>query len=359
MKLISDSHPRITFENTEIFADHEKNGRSGHLGHAMVECKDGSVLAFYANRSAQLPAQYPGHSMYGWVEWRRSFDRGITWTEPKKLDYAWKMFLDGVYKIGCEKAVVCEDGTIVLFCLRSIGSCFEPYASPVCLISRDNGESWSEPVSVSSERGRIYDARYKEGRIYILQCCSPAEKDFYCRDEGCYKIFVSDDCGLSFREHCTLPFDAFGHTYGNLFFRQDGSMVFCAYNQDDQYNLTGLISYDLGLTWTEPFKIPVAKICRNPQVGYLNGSYIMHGRSENMSNFVFYHSADGIHWDQGTIVNEPLNGNPRMGCYYSGNLTLRGSDGIDRLLVQYSEQYESGTGRFNILHGWVTCDPSK
>ncbi len=357
MKIISQENPRITFGREEIFADHEKNNRSGHLGHAMVECKDGSILAFYPNRSKYIPSIYPGHSMYGWVESRRSYDRGITWDEPKILQYSYDVFLDGVYKIGCESAVVCDDGTIVLFCLRGIGNGFEPYATPTCIISYDNGFTWSDPIEVSNERGRIYDVVYRDGRIFVLESCCDAENEMYCRLENeCYKIFASDDNGQSFYEYCKLPFDPNGHAYGNLIFREDSSLVFYGYNDDDKYNLTGLISEDFGKTWSGAFKMPVAKICRNPHVGRVNGYYIMHGRSENMENFVFYYSRDGIHWDEGTIVSEPQAGRPRRGCYYSDNITIKGEDGVDRLLVQYSEQYEPKTGRFTIMHAWVEVE---
>ena len=357
MKIISESDPRISFSRTEIFADMEKLHRSGHLGHAMAECADGSILAFYPNCSYNLPEHYPGHSMYGWVEYRRSLDRGITWDNPKILPYSYEAFLDGCYKIGCEKAVVCDDGTLVVFCLRSVGQCFEPYASPVCIVSHDNGESWSEPISVSEERGRIYDALYIAGRILVLEFCNSTEGGFYCSDPTLrYKLFASDDNGKSFYHYSTLEFNTLGHTYGNLLYRQDGALIFYSYNHNDEYHLTGLISYDKGKTWSGDFKIPVAKIARNPQVGYLNGSYILHGRSENMENFVFYHSKDGLNWSEGTIVNEPLEGNPRRGCYYSNNLVIHGDDGIDRMLVQYSEQYFPQTGRFTIMHGWVECE---
>lgn len=357
MQILSEKEPRILFHGEEIFADHEKNRRSGHLGHAMAQCADGSILAFYPNCSYNLPENYPGHSMHGWVEYRRSLDRGITWDEPKILPYSWEAFLDGCYKIGCEKAVVCDDGTLVLFCLRSVGRCFEPYATPVCLRSTDNGQSWSEPISVSDERGRIYDAVYRDGRIYVLEFCNSTETGFICTDPSLkYKLFVSDDSGKSFRLYSVLDFNTLGHTYGNLLFRADGSLVFYGYNKEDEYHLTGLISQDLGWSWGEDFKIPVAKIARNPQVGYLNGRYILHGRSENMENFVFYHSPDGIHWDEGTIVSEPLNGKPRRGCYYSNHLVIRGEDGKDRMLVQYSEQFCPDSGRFTIMHAWVECD---
>ena len=165
MKIISEATPKIIFDKTEVFADHEKNDRSGHLGHAMVECLDGSILAFYPNCSAYIPETFPGHNMYGWVEMRRSYDKGITWTEPEVLEYSYKTFLKGKNKVGCERAVVCDDGSIVLFCHRSIGSLYEPYDIPTYIISYDNGKTWSEAVELSSYRGRIYDAVYKNGRI--------------------------------------------------------------------------------------------------------------------------------------------------------------------------------------------------
>ena len=357
MKILSPENPKITFDRVEIFADHEKNNRSGHLGHAMVECKDGSILAFYPNCSALFPETFPGHNMYGWVEYRRSKDRGLTWDEPKVLQYSYDTFIGGVNKVGCEKAVVCDDGTIVLFCHRSIGQYFEPYDVPVCLLSYDNGETWSDPVLMGSERGRIYDTLYNDRKIYVLELCNPAEKNFEVRDEGIYyKLFISEDNGKTYSHLSTPEFNDIGHTYGKLLLREDNSLIFYSYNEDDKYNLTALISYDMGKTWGKDFKVPVKKICRNPQINLLNGYYIMHGRSENMSDFVFYYSKDGIHWDDGTIVNDMLDGKPRKGCYYSNNIIIKGDDGISRMLVQYSETYLNGTGKFTIMHAWVECE---
>jgi len=353
MKILSNENPKIIFTGMEIFTDHQKNNRSGHLGHAMVECKDGSIIAFYSNCSGLSGIEFggAGHSMYGWVEYKRSFDRGITWGEAKVLKYSYDSFLDGVYKIGCEKSVVCDDGTIVLFCLRSIGKYFEPYATPVCLLSHDNGETWSDPISVNDERGRMYDAIYRDGRVYLLQFCNSTDKGFLCAEEGkFYKIFASDDNGQSFYEYSTIPFNTMGHAYGNMIFRPDGSLIFYAYNGNDEYNLTALESNDGGKTWGEQFKVPVAKIARNPQVGFVNGAYILHGRSEEGVNFVFYHSKDGINWDEGTIVNDGRIG----GCYYSNNITITGADGKDRLLVQYSESYECS--KTNIMHAWIEVE---
>lgn len=352
MKILSSENPKIIFGEPEVFVDHQKAERSGHLGHAMVECKDGTVIAFYTNASAW---QNKGHTMYGWVEYKRSHDRGATWGEPERLQYSYDMFIEGRYKIGCEKAVVCDNGDIVLFCLRSIGAHFEPYATPVCLISSDNGKSWSEPVEVSSERGRIYDALYIKGRIYALEFCNSTDKGFTCNEEGkFYKIFASDNGGKSFYEYSVLPFDTMGHAYGNLILREDGSLVFYGYNVNDEQNLTCLISNDLGKSWGAPFKSAVAKIARNPQVGFVDGVYILHARSIG-GDFVVYYSRDAVNWDEGTIVSELLDGKKRGG-YYSNNITLRCADGKDRMLVQYSEDYMLPSGRVNVMHAWIECE---
>ena len=348
MKKISEN---IIFTGEKIFVNHREKNRSGHLGHALAECNDKSILAFYSNCSGIVNK---GHSMYGWVEYKRSVDYGITWGEAKRLEYSYDAFIDGTYKIGCEKAVVTKEGTVVLFCLRSIGAYFEPYATPVCLRSTDNGETWSEPIEVTRERGRIYDAIYRDGKIYVLQFAYSTDEGFICGKEGVfYNLLVSEDDGKTFSLQSVIPFDTLGHAYGNMIFREDGSLVFYAYNRNDEYHLTALISEDQGKNWGRPHSLYVDKIARNPQIGIVNGKYILHGRSENGVNFVFYHSDDAINWSSGVIVSDILDGKPRGGCYYSNNLRVVGSDGRERLLIQYSEQYEQDLAKVNIMHSWI------
>lgn len=355
MKILKETSPKITFYNEEIFIDRSKDNRSGHLGHAMVQCKDGSLLAFFSNCSGSVNR---GHSMYGWVEYKRSLDDGKTWGETKVLQYSFDAFIDGKYKIGCEKAVCTEDGTIVLFCLRSVGPYFEPYDTPVYLLSHDNGVTWSEPKELSEERGRVYDAIYRDGRVYALEFCNSTEKGFTCNEEGkFYKIYASDNNGETFYEYSVIPFNTMGHAYGNIIFRPDSSLLFYAYNVDDEQNLTCLISDDFGKTWSEPFKSKVAKLARNPQVGYINGVYILHARSSGCIGgcLVVYTSPDGINWDEGTVVTDTTEGKPHGG-YYSNNITLTDSDGKQNMLIQYSEDYAIPSGKVNIMHAWITVE---
>ena len=61
-----------------VFVNHEINGRSGHLGHALVEYEEGKILAFYPNWSLDEK----GHSAIRWMEYKRSEDYGETWSQP-------------------------------------------------------------------------------------------------------------------------------------------------------------------------------------------------------------------------------------------------------------------------------------
>ncbi len=109
-----------------LFVDHSQTGRSGHLGHALVEYEDGKILAFYPNCSDDNR----GHSALGWMAYKRSEDGGETWSDPEVLAYTKNLFDEGQtsnlatrrHSAFGEKAVLTDDGEIVLFFLVS----FEP-----------------------------------------------------------------------------------------------------------------------------------------------------------------------------------------------------------------------------------------
>ncbi len=72
-----------------MFVDHSKAHRGGHLGHALVQCANDDVLAFYPN----CGSEFEGHSGNGWMEYKRSSDEynpdycisddmGKTWNKP-------------------------------------------------------------------------------------------------------------------------------------------------------------------------------------------------------------------------------------------------------------------------------------
>ncbi|MGI6537655.1 MAG: sialidase family protein [Caldicoprobacterales bacterium] len=347
-----------------LFVDHQSSGRSGHLGHALVEYAPGCILAFYSNCSGR---RNNGHSGFGWMEYRRSTDYGQSWGEPQILEYSYKSFLDGLFTISCEKAVVPEENHIVLFCIRNdayaIG--WEPWFEPAVLHSKDGGHSWSEPIDFSDKAGRIYDAVYKDGCIYALEFCNDGKVSFVGNDPShVYRLYVSLDGGYSFQVRSELPLDTRGRGYGALEWLPDGRLIAYIYNYNDEYNLECCISDDGGFTWSEPVKSYCAKRIRNPQVVRYKDLYFLHGRSGCVdkslpSDFVLYHSKDGLNWDEGILLRKTQDTAPEgfsarpngAASYYSNNLVTGRFGGPQRLLIQASDAYSSS--RTNIRHWWI------
>lgn len=335
-----------------MYVNHQKNHRSGHLGHALAEYAPGKIISYYSNNS---PYRTFGHNGFGWVEYRRSQDGGQTWSDPKILEYSWETFIGGVYTISCEKAVVTSNNNLVLFCLRSDSNTktWEPYFEPTYLISKDGGETYSEAKQLCEYRGRIYDARYHDGKIYALMFCNPATETFYGMDEShVYRLYISEDEGESFYDAGIIPFDTKGRGYGAITFLPDGSLCVYAYNINDEYILDYIISKDGGKTWGIPGKSYVAKRIRNPQVNNIGSLYFLFGRSGCVQpgprNFVLYYSYDGITWSDGEYIREPATEQKELGgfCYYSNSLPIN-----NRLLIQASDVYEGGCT--NIKHWWI------
>ena len=86
MKTFDDFHisPPVLPNDGFLFADHSAQRRSGHLGHALLECKNGELLAYYPNCNDDNA----GHSGNGWMEFRRSTDHGKTWNTTEKDTYS-------------------------------------------------------------------------------------------------------------------------------------------------------------------------------------------------------------------------------------------------------------------------------
>ena len=338
-----------------LFVDNEARHRSGHMGHALVEYGPQSMLAFFSNCSAAIEH---GHTGYGWMEYKRTTDGGRTWSPPMVLDYAYQCFLDGTCNISCEKAVCTDDGTIVLFCLRNKTiTRWEPYLEPTVLRSFDGGVTWTAPQLLSTARGRVMDARYWNGVLYVLEFCNDAEiKWTGNRPEHVYRLYTSTDNGQTFEEKSVVPFDTFGRSYGAMDLLPDGRMIVYIYNENDEYHADFCISPDMGSTWSAPSGAYFAKRIRNPQICHANGLYFLHGRSGNNPDkpihFVLYTSQDGLHWDEGRFLRlTPPQGRGDM-AYYSNNCVTGRFGGETRILIQASDPYREGC--VNVRHWWIT-----
>ncbi len=339
----------VEIEEPQLYVDNKSRGRSGHMTHAMAEFAPGCFIDFNSNCSA---LRWNGHSPYGWVEYRISKDAGKTYSDIKTLPYSVDCFLDGLHMISVEKAVACDDGTIVAFCLRNSGTdptCCEPWDTPRYVISTDGGETWSAPAEFTPYKGRVYDAVYRDGIIYVLHLCN---EHFTGKDNShVYRIYCSDDNGRSFYEHCIVPILPVNKNYGAMLFDENGVLHVYAHNDEATDTLDHAISLDCGKIWTRCEPCKVKQGIRNPQIALIDGVYILHGRSEDYEGLVLYTSEDACNWDEGTILVH----NKGAAAFYSNNLNLKDEKG-NFLLVQYSDRYVSEqfrtlyNCRVNVMH---------
>lgn len=332
---------KIEIETPEIYVDNEKRGRSGHMTHAMAEFAPGCFIDFNSNCSA---SRVGGHSPYGWVEYRISEDCGKTYSDINKLPYSVECFEDGIHMISVEKAVCCDDGTIVAFCLRNAGTkewACEPWDTPVVIRSCDGGKTWSEPLEYSKYAGRTYGVVYHKGIIYAMHFCN--EEFLGKKPEHVYRIYKSTDNGKSFKELCIVPFETEGRGYCNLIFDNDDKLHAYAYNVNAESMLDHAVSLDFGENWEVLEPCYLKKFIRNPQLGYIDGIYVLHGRA-GLSHLVLYTSEDLTNWDAGTYIVYK----EKVGAFYSNNLNLTDENG-NFLLIQYSDAYDNNA-KVNVMH---------
>ena len=339
-KISRDTY-EVVFEEPTLYVDNQARKRSGHMTHAMAEFAPNCFIDFNSNCSA---LRWDGHMPYGWVEYRISKDGGNTFSEIKELEYAKQSFFDGIHTISVEKAVGCDDGSIVAFCLRNSAldpSFCYPWDTPTVIRSIDQGKTWSEPQECIPYKGRIYDALYHKGVIYVAIFCN--ENFLGSSEEHKYRIFKSFDNGLTFEEASVIPFDTIGHGYCSIVFGPNDRLHAYSYIGTDNTVIDHAISDDFGVSWTILDRCSVPKGSRNPQTALLDGVFLMHGRTSDNTSFVFYTSEDAANWDEGTVIASTVS----VGQYYSNNINLKDEKG-NYLLVQYSESYDSA--KVNVKH---------
>ena len=344
-EIIRDNYT-VEIEEAELYVDNEARNRSGHMSHAMAEFAPGCFIDFNSNCSAVRTC---GHQPYGWIEYRISRDCGKTYSDVYDLPYSKDSFYDGLHSISVEKAVATDDGVIVAFCLRNCAmdaSFCEPWATPTLVRSVDGGKTWSEPFEWCPYAGRVYDALYYKGAIYVMIFCN--ENHVGTLPEHKYRIYKSTDNAMSFEELCVIPFDTLNRAYGSILFDSDDVLHAYAYNIKKEEMMDHAVSRDFGITWEVMEPCYMAQGIRNQQTALIDGVYVVHGRTGgeiNARGFVFYTSEDGTNWDEGTIIeNCPR---PYYG-YYSNNLNLCDEKG-NFLLIQYSRVYGK-EAQVNVFH---------
>lgn len=349
-----------------LFVDHERSGRSGHVGNAIAECRNGDILAFYVNGSGVI---WSGHGAAGWTEYKRSTDGGKTWGEPVVFAYSKKIWDENEkikedlsfndYRTAYVTAVVtAPNGNLVAFVSRRLPVLPpEKQGKPVYLISNDNGHTWSEPRLVD-ERAPFDEvtlihsdggAFVSGGNIYAV-FLGGGSSDY---NEGQYSFYVSEDNGETFNR---ISFDMFKgtssgkHMCANVL--EDGSFIIYSFNPKDEFKLPYVISKDKGYTWSEVKYTYMEKRMRSAQLSDKIGDYyFLTGRSGNTGDdptcLVLYVSRDGINWDRGMFLNNAQQG---IDAYTAVEVTGKYDPAKPkRLLIQSSIGY---SGLRNNIHQW-------
>lgn len=339
-----------------LFADLQKEGRTGHMGHALVEYAPGQILAFYPNCSAE-DRRWKGHSGFGWMEFKRSEDGGETWSEPIVEPHSKALYdeMNG-RTFMCEKAVSTDKGRIILFYLqcdmRTNGHIWEPYFEPYYSFSEDGGKSFSPLHMFAHESGRIYDAIYHKGKVFVMFFANGEVPGIAHHLEHELRLYVSEDDGETFQLRSVIPFQStINCYYGTMCFTPEENLIVYTYDEKDEHNLKYIVSHDYGCTWEINRRAFFARRMRNPQLAYFHGRYFMHGRSGSMGSvpghFILYSSTDGVNWDDGQFLRMRSAG---FGAY-SNNLLVHMPDGRERLMIQTSHAYfENNT---NTIMFWI------
>ena len=294
------------------------------------------------------------------MEYKRSEDGGITWSEPYILEYSKHIYEIGrkegkKYAVMCEKAVSPEDNLIVLFNLEcDYTNGWHPHRIPTYLISKDGGYKWSEPKLLGDKPGRIYDALYHNGCIFVLEFCNDTARTFYgSLPEHTYLLYVSTDNGETFTLRSVLPFDTKGRAYGTMEILTDGSLIVYVYTINDEYHLDYVISKDMGYTWSKVNTSFFEKKIRNPQMTAFKNGFILHGRSgcygDENGHFVLYTSKDGINWDSGIYLCRKKAG---LGAY-SNNVVVHSPETGKEVGVIIQASYAYEDHKTNILHWYL------
>ncbi len=343
-----------------LYVDHQKSGRSGHGGNCLAECRNGDIISFYSNVSGEIDN---GHGVAGWSEYRRSVDGGRTWGEAIELEYSKRSWEgDEMYSALTFGLTTAPNGALITFVCRFDKGLWVKKLPPVCILSYDNGMTWSKPRELDPAAGvedvsLTFDAAFShEGEVFVVFMSGAAN---YC--PGPYSLYVSGDNGESFSKRSTLPFhhENYYVTGGVL---DSGAVIVYSYpyrrnGEINEHDIDYVLSLDEGRTWSDVKTTHFAKKIRNPQMSVkIDDYYFMHGRSgshgENAGNMVLYSSKDGINWDEGLVLYKTTRGG--SDCYSANEVIGKyNSSTPNRLLIQSSIAYDRNSSRVNEHHWWV------
>lgn len=355
-----------------MFVDHEATGRSGHVGLALTECKNGDILAFYMNTNGKI---WDGHGTAGWTEYKRSRDGGKTWEKPAILEYSKKVWDQNKNLVESRdflsffcayvsSVVTLPNGDILaMISQRTPRTTMQWQRKPLYVISHDNGQTWDEP-KILDESATIEDVSLTHSDGGTVVHNGVIYSVFIGKlGMGEYSLYASRDNGKTFQKLSDNIFkkrswkENFYYAAINVI--EGGKLIIYGYNQEDEHNLPYIVSEDEGKTWSEIKTTYLEKRIRSAQLSDKIGDYyFMSGRSGNEGadpmNLVLYTSKNGIDWDRGIFLNKVQKA---IDSYSAVEVIGKYSPRTPkRLLIQASDGYGIGS-RSNVKHYWVENIP--
>lgn len=234
-----------------------------------VTLKDGRILFIYSKFTGASSSDFAGALLVG----RYSSDRGQTWTKEDKVIVK----NDAGMNVMSVSLLRLKNGSIALFYARknSIDDCI-----PMMRVSKDEGESWSEPVACITDKKGYFVLnnnrviQLKNGRLLVPVAwhVTPAGGKFNGR--GKLYVYRSDDNGATWTssEEVANPDGVVAQEPGLIALKKNKIMMIIRTDAGFQYQA---FSTDNGTSWgpasitTIQSPVSPATIARIPSTGDL------------------------------------------------------------------------------------------
>ena len=211
---------------------------------AFIELKDKRILYVYSRFSGAKGSDHAPAQLVG----RYSVDGGLTWTNDDEVIVE----KEGDMNVMSVSLLRLQNNTIALFYARknSLDDCM-----PQMRVSRDEGRSWSEPLSIIPENRKGYFVvnndrviQLKSGRILIPVSLHKTVLTAWS-NKGTLQCYFSDDQGFTWKAGNVVPGpdSIITQEPGLVELRKGKVMMFIRASGGEQYKS---YSTDNGLTWS-------------------------------------------------------------------------------------------------------------
>lgn len=234
-----------------------------------VTLKDGRILFIYTRFTGASPSDFAGAYLVG----RYSSDGGKTWTKEDRTIVQ----NDAGMNVMSVSLLRLKNGTIALFYARknSIDDCI-----PLMRISKDEGETWSEPVTCITDKKGYFVLnnnrviQLKNGRLLMPVAWHQTPAGVHFNERGKLYVYRSDDQGKSWTSSAEVanPDGVVTQEPGLIALKKNVLMMIIRTNAGFQYQA---FSKDNGESWgpcgitTIQSPVSPATIARIPSTGDL------------------------------------------------------------------------------------------